>query len=199
MHPELSSKALINFFLQKVTDNQKQTFQWYHESSLFTNSGGEGFIKVMLMAANLTNQLCVVTYWLVNRWYPDLNVNGQGPERCMQVLMLGAQVFTFTKFPGLQVSETSIKTTQWRDLFIDIQVWKPICFNYAIDHFHISHKATWSEANIWVVLIGNSSSHSSLLVSGLELLCLAAILYLNETRVTRVVGSCAVDDKSNFT
>ena len=43
--------------------------------------------------------------------------------------------------------------------------------------------------------IFSSSSHSSLVINSLELLCLGATLCLYETRVTRVVCSCAVDVK----
>ena len=42
-----------------------------------------------------------------------------------------------------------------------------------IDDLHISHNALGIEANIQVLLIHNSSSHSSLVVTGLELQCLA--------------------------
>ena len=41
---------------------------------------------------------------------------------------------------------------------------------------HISHNASGMEANIRVLLIRNSSSHSSLDVNGLELPCLASTL-----------------------
>ena len=67
-----------------------------------------------------------------------------------------------------------------------------------IDDLHISHNASGMEANIWVLLIRKSSSHSSLVVNGMELPCLAATLYLYETRVARVVRSCAVDAKVNL-
>ena len=46
----------------------------------------------------------------------------------------------------------------------------------SIDDMHISHNASGMEANIRVLLIRNSSSHSSLDVNGLELPCLAATL-----------------------
>ena len=46
----------------------------------------------------------------------------------------------------------------------------------AIDDLHISHNASGMGANIRVLLIRNSSSHSSLDVNGLELPCLAATL-----------------------
>ena len=45
-----------------------------------------------------------------------------------------------------------------------------------LDDLHISHNASGMEANIRVLLIRNSSSHSSLNVNGLELPCLAATL-----------------------
>ena len=64
-----------------------------------------------------------------------------------------------------------------------------------IDDMRISHNASGLEANIRVVLILNSSSHSSLIIYGLELPFLAATLCLYETRVTGVVRSCAVDAK----
>ena len=51
------------------------------------------------------------------------------------------------------------------------------------------------EVNVRVLVILNSSSHSSLVVNGLELKCLAAILCMYETMVTKVVRSCAVDAK----
>ena len=44
-----------------------------------------------------------------------------------------------------------------------------------IDNLHISHNASGMGANIRVLLIRNSSSHSSLDVNGLELPCLAHI------------------------
>ena len=46
----------------------------------------------------------------------------------------------------------------------------------SIDNLHISRNALGMDANIRVFLIRNSSSHSSLDVNGLELLCLAATL-----------------------
>ena len=49
-------------------------------------------------------------------------------------------------------------------------------FASLIDDLHISHNALGMGANIRVLLIRNSSSHSSLDVNGLELLCLAATL-----------------------
>ena len=64
-----------------------------------------------------------------------------------------------------------------------------------IDDLHISHNALGMEANIRVLLIRNSSSHSSLVVNGLELPCLAATLCLYQTIVIRVVCSCSIDDK----
>ena len=45
-----------------------------------------------------------------------------------------------------------------------------------IDDLHISHNGSGMGANIRVLLIRNSSSHSSLNVNGLELPCLAATL-----------------------
>ena len=45
-----------------------------------------------------------------------------------------------------------------------------------IDDLHISHNASGMGANMRVLLIRNSSSHSSLDVNGLELPCLAATL-----------------------
>ena len=67
-----------------------------------------------------------------------------------------------------------------------------------IDDFHISHNALGMEANIRVLLIRNSSSHSSLVVNGLEFPCLAATLCLYKTMVTKVVCSWAVDAKINI-
>ena len=67
-----------------------------------------------------------------------------------------------------------------------------------IDDLHISHNASGMEANLRVLLIRNSSSHSSLVVNGLELPCLAATLCLYETIVTKVVRSCAVGAKINL-
>ena len=49
-----------------------------------------------------------------------------------------------------------------------------------------------------VLLICNSGSHNSLVVNGLELLCLVATLCLYETSVTRVIHSCAVDAEVNL-
>ena len=45
---------------------------------------------------------------------------------------------------------------------------------HTIDNLHISHNASGKEADIRVVLIRNSSRHSSLDITGLELPCLAA-------------------------
>ena len=45
-----------------------------------------------------------------------------------------------------------------------------------IDDLYISHNASGMEANTWVLLIRNSSSHSSLDVNGLEFPCLATTL-----------------------
>ena len=59
---------------------------------------------------------------------------------------------------------------------------KELMIENVIDDLHISHNASGMEANIRVLLIRNSSSHSSLVVSGLELLCLAATLCLYRTR-----------------
>ena len=56
-----------------------------------------------------------------------------------------------------------------------------------IDDLHISHNASGMEANIRVLLICSSSSHSSLVVNSLELPWLAATSCLYETEVTRVV------------
>ena len=58
-----------------------------------------------------------------------------------------------------------------------------------IDDLHISHNASGMEANMQVLLIRNSSSHSSWDVNGLELPCLAATLCY----VTKIILSCAVD------
>ena len=63
-----------------------------------------------------------------------------------------------------------------------------------IDDLHISHNASGMEANIRVLLIRISSSHSSLNVNGLELPCLAATLCLRDY-ITKVIRSCAVDTK----
>ena len=51
-----------------------------------------------------------------------------------------------------------------------------------IDYLHISHNASGREANIQVLLIRNSSSHTSLDVKGLELPCLAATLCFTRLR-----------------
>ena len=53
---------------------------------------------------------------------------------------------------------------------------KSILISKWIEDLHISHNASGMEANIRVLLIRNSSSHSSLDVNGLEFLCLAATL-----------------------
>ena len=66
-------------------------------------------------------------------------------------------------------------------------------YQLPIDDLHISHNASGMEANIRVHLICNSSSHSSLVVNGLELLCVAATLCLYETRITKVIRSCTFD------
>ena len=54
-----------------------------------------------------------------------------------------------------------------------------------IDDLHISHNASGMGANIQVLLIRNSSSHSSLDVNGLELPCLAATLCFTRLRNQR--------------
>ena len=51
-----------------------------------------------------------------------------------------------------------------------------------IDDLHISHNASGMEANIRVLLIRNSSSHSSLDVNGLELPCITATLCFTRLR-----------------
>ena len=51
-----------------------------------------------------------------------------------------------------------------------------------IDNLHKSHNASGMGANIWVLLIRNSSSHSSLDVNGLELPCLAATMCFTRLR-----------------
>ena len=48
--------------------------------------------------------------------------------------------------------------------------------NLTIDDLHISHNASGMGANIRVLLIRNSSSHSSLDVNGLKLPCLPATM-----------------------
>ena len=58
----------------------------------------------------------------------------------------------------------------------------------SIDDLHLPHN--WGQYT--GTFIRNSSSHSSLVVNGLELMCLAATLCLYETRVTRVVCTCTV-------
>ena len=63
----------------------------------------------------------------------------------------------------------------------------------AIDDLHISHNAWGMDANKWVLLIRYYSSYNSLVVNVLELPYLAVTLCLYETRVTRVIRSCAVD------
>ena len=73
------------------------------------------------------------------------------------------------------------------------------CWEYLfIDDLHISHNALGVGANIRVLLIRKSSSHSSLVINGKEFLCVAATLCLYETRVVRVVRSCVVDAKVNI-
>ena len=54
--------------------------------------------------------------------------------------------------------------------------------NTIIDDLHISRNASSMEGNIRVLLIRNSSSHSSLDVNGLELPCLAATLCFTRLR-----------------
>ena len=49
-----------------------------------------------------------------------------------------------------------------------------------MDNLHISHNALGMGANIRVLLIRNSSSHSSLVVNGFELPCLAAQCVLRD-------------------
>ena len=61
--------------------------------------------------------------------------------------------------------------------------------------FWESSNASGMEANIQVLLIRKFSSHSSSVVNGLELPCLAATLCLYKTMLTKVVPSCAVDAK----
>ena len=46
-----------------------------------------------------------------------------------------------------------------------------------IDNLRISHNASGMEANVRVLLIRNSSSHSSLDENGLEFPCLAATIW----------------------
>ena len=53
---------------------------------------------------------------------------------------------------------------------------------YTIDNLHISHNASGMGANIRVLLIRNSSSHSSFDVNGLELPCLAATMRFTRLR-----------------
>ena len=69
---------------------------------------------------------------------------------------------------------------------------------WCIDDLQISHNASGMEANIRVLLICNSSSHSPLVVKGMELPCLAATLCLYMTRVARTVRSWRVDAKVNL-
>ena len=57
-------------------------------------------------------------------------------------------------------------------------------FNQPIDDLHISHNAS-GMGPIRVILIRNSSSHSSLDVNGLELPCLAAKLGFTRLRNQR--------------
>ena len=52
----------------------------------------------------------------------------------------------------------------------------------SIDNLHISHNTSGMEANIRVLLVRNSSSHSSLDVNGLEFPCLAATLCFTRLR-----------------
>ena len=66
-----------------------------------------------------------------------------------------------------------------------------------IDDLNISHNASGMEANIRVLLIRYSSSHSSLDVNNLELPCLAATLCFTRL-ITKVVRSCAADAKINL-
>ena len=54
-------------------------------------------------------------------------------------------------------------------------------YTQTIDDLLISHNASGMGANIRVLLIRNSSSHSSLDVNGLELPCLSATLCFYET------------------
>ena len=56
------------------------------------------------------------------------------------------------------------------------------CPGCAIDDLHISHNASGMGANIRVLLIRNSSSHSSLDVNGLEFPCLAATMCFTRLR-----------------
>ena len=51
-----------------------------------------------------------------------------------------------------------------------------------IDDLHISHNASGMGANIRVLLIRHSSSHSSLDVNGLEFPCLAATMCFTRLR-----------------
>ena len=63
--------------------------------------------------------------------------------------------------------------------------WEPyqqIPLVITIDDLHISHNASGMGANIRVLLIRNSSSHSSLDVNGLELPCLAATMCFTRLR-----------------
>ena len=65
-------------------------------------------------------------------------------------------------------------------------------FTCPIDNLHISGM----EANIRVLWIQNSSSHSALVVNSMELLWLAATMCLYKTKVARVIRS--VDAKVNL-
>ena len=82
------------------------------------------------------------------------------------------------------------KTAAWRACNKLNKIWKSSLsrkfklrlFSATIDDLHISHNASGMGANIRVLLIRNSSSHSSLDVNGLELPCLAATLCFTRLR-----------------
>ena len=77
-------------------------------------------------------------------------------------------------------------------------VFKMLALVQAIDNLHISHNASGMGANIQVLLVRISSSHSSLDVNGLELPCLAATMCFTRLRNQMVIRSCAVDAKINL-
>ena len=81
-----------------------------------------------------------------------------------------------------ELSCTTWKTRKSLKRLSQITSWyKPVTFT-SIDNLHISHNASGMGANIWVLLIRNSSSHSSLDVNGLELPCLAATICFTRLR-----------------
>ena len=88
-------------------------------------------------------------------------------------------LITNTSFRKIEKGQSSFI---WRSRKGDCNAYALIAVNALIDDLHISHNALGMEANIRVLLIRNSSSHSSLDVNGLKLPCLAATMRFTRLR-----------------